>query len=282
MFQSEDFNQLPKSVLARIPKLEGQTVKFRVMGAYKDPHNGGVVRVPYIKTVPSTDLITGDNNEVYQIAHIARRGGAPEMILFESSSAGHIIIAPDENGRYRPSDIIMYEYLSLCNYNISNPNRDITKEGIFEEVNDAKTAEKKVESKLTSIDLMRRVAVLSDDQVRLVAAKLGASEPTDSVQSLRLKLMDAAEADHDQLVSVINQTEADGEQLIAVQKAMDMKVIHLDRRNFMWKWTATKMDIREGDRKKTEADNVISLARWLRDTQDGAQVYATIKTAIKE
>jgi hypothetical protein len=234
-----------------------------------------------MKTVPSTDMIVGENNDVHQIAHITRRGGQPEMILFENSNAGHILISPDQSGKYRPADIIMYEYLMLCNYNANNPHRDTTKEIIFEEVNDAKAAEAKVESKLSSIELIRRVAVLSDDQVRLVSAKLGTSEPTDSVQSLRVKLMDAAESDFDQLNSIIQQVEADGEHLIAVQRAMDLQVIYLDRRNFVWKWKTTKLDIKEGDRQKTIADNVTSFARWLRDSDDGSKVYATILAALK-
>lgn len=280
MFKTDEFNNLPKNILARIPKLTGQTVKYRVNGGYIDKHNGGRIKFPFMKTVPPQDIITGDDNDIYQIAHITRNGGSPEMIVFENSAGGHIIITPDANGRYRPQDIVLHEYLSLCNYNGSNPHRDTSKEAIFEEVNDAKVAEGKVQSKLTSIELITRVATLSDDHITLVASKFGVLEPQDSTQALRLKLINAAEADYEQLNAVINQVEADGEHLVNVQRAIDKNLIMLDRRTFTWRWKSTKLDIREADRQKTTSDNVHSLARWMRDTEDGAAVYKTLLTAL--
>lgn len=280
MFKTEEFNNLPKAILERIPKLTGQTVKYRVNGGYIDKHNGGRLKFPFMKTVPPQDIITGDSNEIYQIAHITRNGGSPEMIVFENSAGGHIIISPDANGRYRAADIVMHEYLSLCNYNGSNPHRDSTKEAIFEEINDAKVAEGKVQSKLTSIDLIRRIATLSDDHVKLVASKFGVLEPQDSTQALRLKLIQAAEDDHDQLSAIINQVEADGEHLVNLQRAIDNNLIVLDRRTFTWKWKSTKLDIREADRQKSTSDNVHTLARWMRDTEDGSAVYKTLITTL--
>lgn len=280
MFVTENFNDIPEYILDRIPKLKGQVVKFRVNGGYIDNANGGVVRFPYMKTVPATDVITGEDNEVYQIAHITSSNGSPEMIVFENAQAGHIIIRPNEGGRYSSSDILLYEYLMLCNYNESNPHRDTSKEAIFKEINDAKIAEEKIENKTNVIDAVKLIASMSDDQVELMAAQIGASEVGDTVSAVRFKLMEAAEKDYQQIIAVYNSLDDLGQYILDVKRAFDLEVIMLDRRSFEFKWKSTKLFIHDGDRNKTISENQSALARWFRDTVEGGSVHKTLLSAI--
>ena len=283
MFITEQYNNLPDSILSRIPKLTGQMVKFEVRGKYWDKANK-MWRYPHMTAVPKTDrIVDPENNEVYTIAnvHNISSSGEPIMPMIYFDHSGHIIIRPDENGRYSSSDILTYQYLMLCNYNESNPFRDSNTKVWFKQINDDAVALEKVEGKSQSADAIKMVAKLSDDEVPLLAAQLGVGEIGDLTQVLRYKLIEYAEKNPSNAQGGYEVISNLGAFVSDIEKALENKIISLDRRSNSFKWTETKMEFYTATKGASASAANSSLARWFKTTQEGAAMYATLKKAIE-
>lgn len=284
MFVTERYNDIPKHILDRIPKLQGQTVKFVGKGKYYDKNNN-TWKFPYMMAIPKTDrIVDPEDNSVYTIANVHNISSSGDeimpLITFDQSNAGHIIIRPDSNGRYSPSDILTYEYLMLCNYNESNPFRDKSAKAYFEEVNDAKVAEDKITARLNVAEIVKTVATLTDDEVLLLSTHLGIGEEGDALQIIRMKLLDFAEKDPTNTQNTIAKIGSYGKFVLDVKKAIDLKVISRDGRNNSFKWTDGKQEFFAADKGLTLHESIIQLAKWMSDTSDGSAVYTTIKKSI--
>jgi len=282
MFTTEQYNNLPEGILARIPKLTGQMVKFEVRGKYWDKANN-VWRYPHMTAVPKTDrIVDPQTNDVYTIAnvHNLSSSGEPIMPMIFFDHSGHIIIRPDDNGRYSSSDILTYQYLMLCNYNESNPHRDSNAKVWFKQINDDAVALVKVEEKSQSADAIKMVASLSDDEVPLLAAQFGVGEVGDMTQVLRLKLVNYAEKEPGKAQGGYEVISNLGSFVSDIEKAIEGKIVSLDRRSNSFKWTETKMEFFTATKGASPAAATSQLARWFKTTQKGAAMYATLKKTL--
>lgn len=280
MFKTERYNDLPKHILDRIPKLTGQTVKFAGKGKYFDKNNNQW-RFPHMAAIPKTDrIVDPKDNSVYTIANVHNVSSAGEeimpLITFDGTNAGHIIIRPDENGRYSPSDILTYEYLMLCNYNGSNKFRDSSARVYFEEVNDAVVAEEKITAKVGIADVIKMVATATDDEVKLLGVHLGIEESGDQIQVLRMKLLEFSEKDPARMRSAYSMIGNLGEYVLATQKAIERKIITRDGRNNTFKWTESKQEFYSAQKGLSLSDSMTSLANWFKTTSEGGAVYTTL------
>jgi hypothetical protein len=283
MFITDQYNNLPESILSRIPKLTGQMVKFEVRGKYWDKANN-MWRYPHLSAIPKTDrIVDRETNDVYTIANVHNISSSGEpvmpMILFDHS--GHIIIRPNENGQYSSSDILTYQYLMLCNYNESNPHRDSNTKPWFKQINDDAIALGKVEEKSQSADAVRMVAKINDDEVLLLAAQLGVGEVGDLTQVLRFKLVEYAEknpvkaqAGHEIISNL-------GVYIEDIERGIDRKIIALDRRNNSYKWLETKAEFYAATKGISAGAANASLARWFKTTQEGTAAYGALKKALE-
>ena len=283
MFITDQYNDLPAKILSRIPKLTGQMVKFEVRGKYWDKANN-TWRYPHKTSIPKTDrIVDPETNEVYTIAnvHNISSAGDPIMPMIFFDHSGHIIIRPDENGRYSSSDILTYQYLMLCNYNGSNPHRDSNTKVWFKQINDDAVALEKVEEKSQGADAIKMVASLTDEEVPLLAAQVGVGEVGDLTQVLRLKLIEFAEkspakaqAGHEVISNL-------GNFVTDIEKAIEGKIISLDKRSNSFKWTETKMEFYTATKGALPGAANAQLARWFKTTQEGAAMYATLKKTLE-
>lgn len=282
MFITDQYNQLPKEILDRIPKLNGQTVKFVVGGKYYDKANK-TYRFPYMTAIPKTDrIVDPKTNDVYPIAnvHNVSSAGEPVMPMVYFDHTGHIIIRPDENGNYSASDVLNYQYLMLCNYNGTNPHRDKSAKNYFEQVNDDAVAAVRVGEKSLTADAMKAVAQLKDDEVPLLAAQIGVGEIGDQTQVLRLKLVEHAEKEAQKVLSAIEVISNLGEYIAVIEKALEVKAIQLDRRNNTYKWAETKQEFYSAEKGLSQLGAISSLARWFKTTQEGASLFVVLKNSI--
>jgi hypothetical protein len=283
MFVTEQYNDLPQKILDRIPKLTGQMVKFVVRGKYWDKSNK-TWRFPYMTAIPKTDrIVDPETNAVYTIANIhnVSTSGEPVMPMIYFDSSGHILIRPDENGRYSSSDILTYEFLMLCNYNGTNPNRDGNTKVWFEQVNDEKVAKSKVDEKAFAAEAIKIVAQLQDEEVPLMAAQVGVGEVSDQTQALRLKLIEYAEKEPQKIQDAFGVISNLGDYVSDIEKAIEHKLITADRRNNAYKWADTKQEIYQAQRGLAANVANASFARWLKTTQEGAAAYATLKKVLQ-
>jgi len=282
MFTTEQYNNLPEGILARIPKLTGQMVKFEVRGKYWDKANN-VWRYPHMTAVPKTDrIVDPQTNDVYTIAnvHNLSSSGEPIMPMIFFDHSGHIIIRPDDNGRYSSSDILTYQYLMLCNYNESNPHRDSNAKVWFKQINDDAVALVKVEEKSQSADAIKMVASLSDDEVPLLAAQIGVGEVGDMTQVLRLKLVNYAEKEPGKAQGGYEVISNLGSFVSDIEKAIEGKIVSLDRRSNSFKWTETKMEFFTATKGASPAAATSQHARWFKTGEEEASMYATLKKTL--
>lgn len=282
MFVTDQYNNLPENILGRIPKLTGQMVKFEVRGKYWDKANK-MWRYPHYTAIPKTDrIVDPETNEVYTIAnvHNISSNGEPIMPMIYFDRSGHIIVRPDENGRYSSSDILTYQFLMLCNYNESNPHRDGNTKPWFKLINDDAVALEKVEEKSQGADAIKMVAKLTDEEVPLLAAQIGVGEVGDLTQVLRFKLIEFAEKNPAKAQGGYEVISNLGEFVVEIEKAVENKIISLDRRSGAYKWTETKMEFFTAAKGASVQASNASLARWFKTTQEGAAMYATLKKAL--
>jgi hypothetical protein len=282
MFITEQYNNLPESILARAPKLTGQMVKFEVKGKYWDKANN-IWRYPHMTSIPKTDrIVDPETNEVYMIAnvHNISSSGEPVMPMIFFDHSGHIIIRPDDSGRYSSSDILTYQYLMLCNYNESNPHRDKNTKVWFRQINDDAVALGKVEEKSQTADAIKMVAKLTDEEVPLLAAQLGVGEVGDMTQVARLKLIEYAEKNPAKAQAGFEVISNLGIFVADIEKAVEGKIISLDRRSNAFKWTETKMEFYTATKGASVASANAQLARWFKTTQEGAALYSALKKAL--
>jgi hypothetical protein len=110
---------------------KGQKVTYELVGLKEDPlSTDGRLEVPFMFGVPATDRIVDDSDEVVDIAYITNygHGNTPQFgeINFLKSQGGTITLSGG-----KADDMKMYEYMEICNYNASNPNRDTTIHALF-------------------------------------------------------------------------------------------------------------------------------------------------------
>ncbi len=169
MYSTERINNLPASITKTIPPLGDKIIRFRLLNIRKDEN--GKWKVPFMKGIPSKDRIVDPaTKKIYDIANIVRIGinDNPEIQtpFFTSGDAGRISINPQ-----RAEDINLYEYLWISNYNASNPLRDKTKAAIYELEDESKDAERFLDKQAIRLSALQRVAVMSDDEVKVIGSQ---------------------------------------------------------------------------------------------------------------
>lgn len=148
MIKAKNFNNIPEGLA---PVLEpGQTAMYVSLYNSKTPE--GVPLVPTM-FVPNRDSIqTADGWR--EIAFITR--ASPEKaktlpfgtIVFEPSGQGMLTLSGNS-----AVDCHLFQYLELCNYNESNPGRDVSKVPIFKRLDLAGDAKKKMDAELAKAEL---------------------------------------------------------------------------------------------------------------------------------
>lgn len=132
MFKSANYNNIHDKT---VPKLKrGDTVIFKCLYMHVD--DSGTPTYPtYI--VPNKDVIYDHMLDEYvDIAYIKSPvvpGREEELgqIVFGSADKGVLVLSGNN-----PDDVRKYEFLKLCNFNQSNPDRDGSQLAIFKEINE--------------------------------------------------------------------------------------------------------------------------------------------------
>jgi hypothetical protein len=279
-------NVLPDHIMARIKPLDGRVVKFKTKALQYDKISKKE-KPPYMVAVPSNDrIIDPKTNEIHKIGFVTNVDTAGNAVLdtpwFDSLNGGMIIIAPNPEGQYSANDILLYEYLSLCNFNESNPYRDTSQPARFEEINDDEIANKKVEKIGTSLDAGMEVIKLSDEDVAIVCSQLQVGEVQDSKGTLRLKLVNFAQAEPDKFAGAKMVLDEIGRFVIDINAALEKKVIGWDRRgNTAMKHLPSGEIFWKSDQKGlSDVENIQKIARWFKTDTEGAGVYVTIKSQL--
>ncbi len=278
MYSTERINNLPASITKTIPPLGDKIIRFRLLNIRKDEN--GKWKVPFMKGIPSKDRIVDPaTKKIYDIANIVRIGinDNPEIQtpFFTSGDAGRISINPQ-----RAEDINLYEYLWISNYNASNPLRDKTKAAIYELEDESKDAERFLDKQAIRLSALQRVAVMSDDEVKVIGGASGLTDPGDEITVIRRKLMSFADENPKGFHDLDARVSGNTEYYAIVRRAMDAKIVFLDKKGPAWKYVASNGKILSGLKGGDDETQIRNFADWLRNTEEGNTVFRIIKETL--
>jgi hypothetical protein len=194
MKKTEQFNNVSPALLASTKLKKGEIATFKVAKIMRHPAMPNELIVPAAVSVPVIDQIWDEEKQDYvdiaAISRVSKDGnhGFHEL-WFYGAQAGHWIL---RGGVAQDQEI--FSYLSLSNFNGSNPNRDTSKEVIFELVDDNKKSE--VERKVRSLkrEALNISADLDAESVKNLIAALG-KDDTRKIDVLRNELETLADKD---------------------------------------------------------------------------------------
>lgn len=199
-----------------------------------------------------------------------------EKIWFERSTAGRIICHLDQRqGRQ------LYEFLSMSNHNASNPFRDKSYEPIFKLVDDEAVARLELATQKQVDNARNKVFNAKLADLRMIADWMGLPS-NETETSLRKTLLE--EATH--RTRTFNEaydmvSGEDGEYLSTVIRATKHNVIYHNTGTQQWTWRASNQFFFAYKNDLPNHDNVIRLARWLKEGEGGGSVYKQMREALK-
>ncbi len=186
------YNDLKKRPPALKP---GQRVVYELVNIRDNPMAYGrqEPEFPFMLGIPYRDRIIeqdGERTEVKDIAYIVgyKAGNKPIFgrINFTKANAGAVVV----NGS-NANDQKLYEYLELCNFNQSNPNRNPSIPALFKRRNYAEELKKKSDLRKDLKSALDYIEKMSAVEMRKFALGLNVSGEDD--EEIRMKVEDWAE-----------------------------------------------------------------------------------------
>ncbi len=213
------------------PKLEGVYI-YKMHGITKD--KDGNLEGPMMRNVPYQDQIIQEGKviNIASILSIDAEGNTEfDPMFFSRAEAWQIAL--DSSVVANRARI---EYLELCNYNTSNPNRDSKAEAIFYRVDLKKEAEQAMNTKRTKHEAMSRAFALTGPEL-LEFATIRGLKTTDA-DTLSQLAVEAAESDSVAFMSLPFNQDSFGP---LIKQAQSKGLIKFD--GTVWVWADTKEEI---------------------------------------
>jgi hypothetical protein len=233
MKKTKLYNNLPDKLLKKMLLKPGERVVYKLYNITSAPMDPTRLAIPAYRNVPPIDQIYDKESESYiDIAAVksvdAEGNHTFHDIYFTSQQAGHMILF---GGRAVDQEI--HSYLSLCNHNASNKDRDTTKEVIFELVDEEAKAEKESTTRNKKRDALNIAADLTPEDVKDYTAALGKSEDR-PIKVLRNELEALADRDPEEFLGLINNKQA--VMKATINRALAKGAILFSEEQSMYKW----------------------------------------------
>jgi hypothetical protein len=231
--KATDFNLLSEKMLRKLKPNERAT--YRVLNVRPDPDNYGRFLMPAALQIPSTDIVYDKAKEEFvPIAAIERTDldGNPVFvnIVFTASNAGYLFL----NGSNAVHQKI-YQYIEICNYNESNPDRNPEFETFFYRVDAKKEAIQERGLRKLIVKAVNLALELDDVRAREVALALGIE--AESNEELRNQLEDYAGDNPEEFLEVVDRASLINE--TALKDAVKKNIIKNDVNAQAFKWVET-------------------------------------------
>lgn len=276
MKKTEMYNQLSEKLIKETMLKPGQSVTYRLCKIEKDPFDPNRLAIPAVKGVPVIDTIYDEEKGQYvDIAAVRSVDGQGNHLFHEinfySNMAGHMILT---GGRAYDQEI--HSYLSLCDYNASKPNRDETKEAIFELVDETKTAEKESRTRNQRREALNAAADLSTEDVKTYAAALG-KDDSKAVSVLRNELEEMADKDPAAFLDLMNNKLA--VVTATVNRAIKKGVILFNQEQSRFEWPTKEVILVVA---RTGSDAIDEFVSFCTSSAKGEKVFQTIQSKAKK
>jgi hypothetical protein len=233
--------------------------------------------IPAAMNVPPVDTIWDEKKQEYvSIAAVKSVDAKGEHtfhdIFFYGSMAGHMILT---GGRALDQEI--HTYLTLCNFNATNPNRDTTKEAIFEMVDEEAKAEKESRTRNVRREALNAAADMSPEEVKDYSAAMG-KDDSKPVSVLRNELEEMADKTPEDFMKLINNKQA--MMKAAINRALKKGAIVFNQEQSRFEWPNQEAILTVA--RATGSDAVDELVSFCVSSAKGEKVYQTISSKAKK
>ena len=235
--KASDFNLLSEKMIKKLKPNERAI--YRVNNVRPDPDNAGKFLMPSALQIRSTDIVLDKGtNEFVPIAAIERTDleGNPTFIniVFNATNLGYLFL----NGN-NPLHQKIYQYVELCNWNESNPDRNQEEESLFSRIDAVKEAKVERSLRKTIVKAVNMAIEMEDAKAREVAMALGIDGET--IDEIRNALEDYAEDSPEEFVEVAERASLEFESLI--KEAIKRGIINNNINSQVFEWAETKKEI---------------------------------------
>jgi hypothetical protein len=277
MRKTERFNNLSKEIVEKTKLKIGEQVVYRLTDLPDHPMDPGKKALPAVRQVPPMDQIydpkSGEYVDIAAVKSVDSEGNHTfHDLYFTIQSAGTITCIGG-----RGADQEIHAYLSLCNHNGSNPDRDTTKELIFEMVDESKKSEVERKTRNLKREALNAAADLSTEDVRNYTAALG-QDDTQKIDILRNNLETMADNAPAEFLELINNKQA--VMKATINRALNKGVILFDSEQSRFSWPGGEVILTVS--RTTGGDNVEELLAYCVSSAKGEKVYQTIQSKSKK
>lgn len=277
MKRTKLYNDLSPELIEKTKLKPGQQAVYKVAGIQPNPMDPSKWAIPAAKNVPVTDEIWDEGKQEYVAIGAVKSVDADgthsfHHLYFYGAQAGHMILYGG-----RAADQEIHTYLTLCNYNGSNPNRDQSKEIIFEFVDEGAKSEKERRSRNVKREALNAAADLSVDDVRNYTAALG-QDDTQKIEILRNNLEEMADNDPQGFLDLINNKQA--AMKATINRAINKGVINFDAEQSRFTWPNGEVILVVS--RTTGGDHIEELLGYCVGNAKGEKVFQTIQSKSKK
>lgn len=277
MRKTELFNNASPELVKSTKLKPGEKVVYRIINIQRNPMDPTKWAIPSITAVPPVDQIYDEQKQEFiDIAAVRTVDPKGEHsfheIHFYGNQGGMMVLS---GGVAAHQEI--HSYLSLCNYNASNPNRDTTKDAIFELVDESARSEKERKNRNLKREALNAAYDLSGDEVKNYIAALG-QDDTRPMDVLRNHLEAMADNDPKSFLELINNKQAAMKAVI--NRALTKKVILFDAESSRYTWPNGEAILTVA--RTTAGDAADELISFCISSAKGEKVYQTIQSKAKK
>lgn len=276
MKRTKFYNNVSDALLKPTKLKPGQQVVYKVEGITPDPMNPGKWAIPAAKNVPPIDQIWDEEKQEYvEIAAVrtfdSEGNHTFHEIWFFGNQVGLMIL---RGGNAVDQEI--HSYLSLCNYNGSNPNRDTTKEVYFTLVDEQAKSEGERKVRNLKREALNVSADLTAEDVRNFIAALG-QDDTKPLEVLRNDLETMADNDPKSFLELVSNKQA--VMKATLNRALKKNVIKFEEEQSRFTWANGEVITTVA--RTTGSDAIEDLVAFCVSSAKGEKVYQTIQTKSK-
>jgi len=277
MKKTDIYNNVSDSLLKETKLKPGQQVVYRVSSITRNPVDPSEVLIPAGVNVPVMDQIWDEEKQEYvDIAAISRISADGNHMFYElwflQNQGGHMILTGG-----RAADQEIHSYLSLCNYNGSNPRRDTSKPIIFELVDEAKRSEVERKNRNLKREALNVEADLTLEDVKIYIAALGKDDNRPAEQ-LRNELEIMADREPKEFLDLVNNKQSTIKAVI--NRALLKGVIQFNAEQSRFSWPNGEAILSVA--RTTGQDAVDELVSFCVSSAKGEKVYQTIAAKSKK
>lgn len=235
--KASDFNLLSEKMIKKLQPNEQAT--YRVLNVRPDPDNPGRFLMPAALQIPSTDIIYDKGKQDFvPIAAIERTDleGNPIFIniVFTASNAGYLFLKGNNAVHQK-----IYQYIEICNFNESNPDRNPEFETFFSRIDAQKEAKTERSLRKIIVKAVNLALNMDDAKAKEVAMALGIDG--DSIEEIRNELEDYAGDNPEEFMEVAERASLEVETLI--KEAIKRGIINNNLNSQVFEWAETKKEI---------------------------------------